>query len=47
MEQIQRDGLAKSIGVSNFSTKSLQTILDVCEVRLPSHHPLPPPCHFL
>ena len=32
MEQIKRDGLARSIGVSNFSSKALKTILDNCEV---------------
>lgn len=34
MEQIRREGLAKSIGVSNFSTKSLQAIIDNCEVSI-------------
>lgn len=34
MEQIQRDGLARSIGISNFSTKSLQSILDTCTVSV-------------
>ncbi|ORX37985.1 NADP-dependent oxidoreductase domain-containing protein [Kockovaella imperatae] len=33
MEQIKREGLAKSIGVSNFSSKSLQIILNHCEIK--------------
>ena len=32
MEQLQRDGLARSIGVANFSTAALQAIVDQCEV---------------
>jgi aryl-alcohol dehydrogenase-like predicted oxidoreductase len=54
MEQIQRDGLARSIGISNFSTKSLQVILNTCTVSAPdmqhvhcildSYPPRPTPC---
>ncbi|ORY34977.1 NADP-dependent oxidoreductase domain-containing protein [Naematelia encephala] len=32
MEELKKEGLTRSIGVSNFSTKSLQAILDICEI---------------
>ncbi|WVQ79458.1 hypothetical protein IAT38_001557 [Cryptococcus sp. DSM 104549] len=32
MEQLKKDGLARSIGVSNFSTKSLEEVLSICEI---------------
>nr|ODN95492.1 hypothetical protein L204_04032 [Cryptococcus depauperatus CBS 7855] len=32
MEQIKKDGLARSIGVSNFSTESLKEVLAVCKI---------------
>ncbi|KAL7424962.1 hypothetical protein Q5752_000649 [Cryptotrichosporon argae] len=33
MEQLQHEGLCKSIGVSNFSTKSLKTLLESCTIK--------------
>ena len=33
MEALQREGLTKSIGVSNFSTVSLRILLANCTVR--------------
>ena len=32
MEQLKKEGLAKSIGVSNFGAEPLKQILDHCEV---------------
>lgn len=32
-EELVRDGLVKSIGVSNFSIKQLQHLLSFCEIR--------------
>ncbi|EIW69087.1 hypothetical protein TREMEDRAFT_31184 [Tremella mesenterica DSM 1558] len=32
MEEIKKAGLAKSIGVSNFTTENLQAVLDMCEI---------------
>ncbi|WVQ79459.1 hypothetical protein IAT38_001558 [Cryptococcus sp. DSM 104549] len=32
MEQLKKDGLTRSIGVSNFSTKSLEELLASCEI---------------
>ncbi len=34
MEDLQREGLTRSIGVSNFSSKNLQAVLDSCTVSL-------------
>jgi diketogulonate reductase-like aldo/keto reductase len=33
MEQLQQEGKAKSIGVSNFRVSDLKTVLDVCKVK--------------
>ncbi|KAK6908957.1 hypothetical protein I203_102964 [Kwoniella mangroviensis CBS 8507] len=33
MEEIKKEGLARSIGLSNFSTKSLEEILSICEIK--------------
>jgi len=34
LEMLKNQGKAKSIGVSNFTTRALQAIVDSCEVRL-------------
>jgi aldehyde reductase len=33
MEDCVRKGLVRSIGVSNFNSKQLQRILDICEIK--------------
>ena len=41
MENCKRQGLAKSIGLSNFNTKQLQDVLDSCTIKpavLQVHH---------
>lgn len=37
MEKLQADGLAKCIGISNFSIDQLQTLLDSCKVKPQAH----------
>jgi len=44
MEQLQKEGLVKSIGVSNFGVEDLQLVLDGATVIPAVNQASPPPC---